>query len=150
MSTKAAKSETVSTKLISQWEAINEKLAVLADELPADKLSYKPAAQIRSCDEVLRHVAFWNHYVAERARGKPGDDSGNELPKQQFSSKKQILAALRTSTEAAAQALKEHSPGLSADSVEMLVSFIAHTAEHYGQLTVYARMNNIVPPVSRA
>jgi uncharacterized damage-inducible protein DinB len=33
---------------------------------------------------------------------------------------------------------------------EMLVTFIEHNSEHYGQLVVYARLNGIVPPASRA
>ena len=31
----------------------------------------------------------------------------------------------------------------------MVVTFIEHNCEHYGQLVVYARLNQIVPPASR-
>ena len=36
-----------------------------------------------------------------------------------------------------------------ADLVELYVSFLAHTAEHYGQLAVCARLAGVVPPASR-
>jgi len=37
---------------------------------------------------------------------------------------------------------------LSAESAELLVTFIEHNCEHYGQLVVHARLNGIVPPAS--
>jgi uncharacterized damage-inducible protein DinB len=87
--------------------------------------------------------------VADRARGKQSDEAANELPKAEFSTKAEVLAALKGSTADAAKALKENSSGLTPEHCEMLVSFIEHNCEHYGQLVVYARLNGIVPPASR-
>ena len=145
----ATKTETVSETLVGQWEAVNQKLGALADEMAADKFDYQRCANVRTFAEVLRHVAFWNHYVADRARGKKADDAGNELSGREFPGKKQIIPALRESSDAVTQALQEHALDPSPEIIDMLVSFIAHTAEHYGQLVVYARLNNIVPTVSR-
>ncbi|HLH08122.1 MAG TPA: hypothetical protein VKW78_12865 [Terriglobales bacterium] len=97
--------------------------------------------------EVLRHVVFWNQYVTNRALGKKADDSANEIPKDKFSAKAQIVGALKRSAHEASSALK--SSEASAEVAEMVLSFIEHNCEHYGQLAVYARMNNIVPPASR-
>ena len=36
-----------------------------------------------------------------------------------------------------------------ARAVEVVVPFLEHSAEHYGQLAVYARLYGIVPPASR-
>lgn len=149
MATKAAEQETLSAKLIERWKKVGGKLAVLAEEFPEKKYEYKPAEGVRTFADVLRHVAFWNQYVAESARGKKADDTSNELPKAEYASKARIVEALKGSAEDAASALKEHSAGLDAATVEMLVPFIEHTSEHYGQLVVYARMNGIVPPASR-
>ena len=136
MTTKAIQPETISSKLISRWEQLGQKLVSLADEIPENKFDYRPTDGVRTLAEVLRHVAFWNLYVADRVRGKKGD-------------KKQILNALRESNTAAVGALMQHKSGLSPDIAEMLVTFIEHNCEHYGQLVVYARMNGIVPPASR-
>lgn len=47
----------------------------------------------------------------------------------------------------AADARKENVSGLSPEM--MAVTFIEHNCEIYGQLVVYARLNQIVPPASR-
>jgi uncharacterized damage-inducible protein DinB len=149
MATKAIQADLVSTKLISHWEQVGQKMAALAVEIPDSNYEFRPAEGVRSVGEVLRHVAFWNRYVADSARGKKGDDSANELPKEKFGTKRQIVDALKKSLSEAADALKEHDGGLSPETADMLVSFIEHNSEHYGQLAVYARLNGIVPPVSR-
>lgn len=150
MSTKAAQREIVSAKLIERWEQVGGKLSALAEEFPSQKYDYRPADGVRTFGDVLRHVAFWNQYVGESARGRKPDDTLNELPKSEYASKARIIDALKRSAEDAASALKEHGAGWDAATAEMVVTFIEHTCEHYGQLVVYARMNGIVPPASRS
>lgn len=149
MATKAIQPDLVSSKLIGRWEQVGQELAALAAELPENKFEFRPVEGVRTFGDVLRHVAFWNRYVADSARGKKGDDTANELPKEEFSTKKKIVDALRRSTAQVSDALKEHEAGLSPEIIEMLVTFIEHNCEHYGQLVVYARLNGIVPPASR-
>jgi uncharacterized damage-inducible protein DinB len=149
MSTKAAQQETVSAKLIARWEQTCQKLAALADEMPANKFDYQPIESVRTFAEVLRHVAFWNYYVADSARGKTPNDAANELSKEEFPTKADVIKALKQSAADAAGALKEHSAQLTPEMTEMVVTFIEHNSEHYGQLAVYARLNGIVPPASQ-
>ena len=150
MATKIAQQETVSTKLIGRWEQVCQKLAALAQEIPANKFDYKPVDGVRTVAEILRHAAFWNLYVADSVRGKKGNDTDNELSAEKFSSKKQIIDALTSSASEVAKALRAAAPPeLRPETVETLVAFIEHNCEHYGQLAVYARMNKIVPPASR-
>ena len=33
--------------------------------------------------------------------------------------------------------------------LELILTFLEHNSEHYGQLAVYARLMGIVPPASR-
>ena len=110
MASKATQQESVSTKLISHWQQVGEKLAVLAEAIPENKFEYRPVDSVRTPAEVLRHVAFWNRYVADCAHGRKGDDAANELPKDEFRSKKQIVAALKDTASDATQALKKISP----------------------------------------
>ncbi|HWW88870.1 MAG TPA: DinB family protein [Vicinamibacterales bacterium] len=149
MATNATEQLTVSAILIDRWDRIGQKLAGLAAEIPESKFDYRPADGVRTIGDVLRHVAFWNRYVADSARGKAADDRTNELPADRFSTKAQILEALSQSAADAGEALKETRAGLSPDQTAMVTSFIEHTCEHYGQIVVYARMNGIVPPASR-
>ena len=136
-------------KLIHRWEQVCHKLTALGEEFPASKFNASPVEGTRSVADVLRHVAFWNYYVAETACGRKGNDSTNELPKDKFATKQQVLAELNRSAAEATEALKKNASGLSPELAETLVTFIEHNCEHYGQLVVYARLNLIVPPSSR-
>ncbi|HEY6945389.1 MAG TPA: DinB family protein [Candidatus Acidoferrum sp.] len=149
MTTKAVQEGTVSAKLIERWEQVCQKLTVLAEVVPENRFDYSPVEGVRTFADVLRHVAFWNRHLADSARGRKGDDTANELPKDEFSTKTRIIDALKHSAASATDALKENSSGLSPDVAEMVVTFIEHTCEHYGQLVVYARLNGIIPPASR-
>ena len=136
-------------KLINRWEQLCGKLSALGEEFPGSKFNSSPVEGTRTVADVLRHVAFWNYYVAETARGRKGDDSANELPKEKFATKSQILDELNRSAGQATESLKKNASGLSPELAETLVTFIEHNCEHYGQLVVYARLNGIVPPASR-
>ena len=149
MATKAVQQGTISAKLIDRWEQVCQKLVALAEQVPKIKFEYRPVDDVRTFADVLRHVAFWNRYLADSARGKKGDDTANELPRDEFPTKAQIVEALKRSAADAADALKANASGLSPEMTEMVVTFIEHNCEHYGQLVVYARLNQIVPPASR-
>ncbi len=148
MATQVVAQEHLGNKLIGRWEQACEKLAALAEEFPANKFDEHPAKDVRSTGEVLRHVAFWNAYVADVARGKKPAE-GNELPRTGCATKAEVVAALRRTAADATKALRASRSGLSPELVETLVSFLEHTSEHYGQLAVYARLNGILPPASR-
>jgi uncharacterized damage-inducible protein DinB len=149
MVTKAVQQGTVSARLIDRWEHVCQKLVALAEEVPEIKFEYRPVDDVRTFADVLRHVAFWNRYVADSATGRKGDDTANEFPRDEFPTKSQNLEALKRTAADATEALKGNRSGLSPEMTEMLVTFIEHNCEHYGQLVVYARLNGIIPPDSR-
>jgi hypothetical protein len=60
-----------------------------------------------------------------------------------------VDALVRTAQDAAT-ALREQSDTLSPKSAELVVSFLEHTSEHYGQMAVYSRLLGVVPPASRS
>jgi uncharacterized damage-inducible protein DinB len=141
--------QALSAVLAQRWEQSVKKIADLAEALPEDKLEYTPVKDARSCGSVLRHVAFWNRYVADALRGNPLDDSGNELPSAEYSTRQSVLDEIKRTSADIAVALRQQSGSASAETAKLLMTFLEHTAEHYGQLVVYARMMNIVPPASR-
>lgn len=149
MAKKAVQQETAAAKLIERWEQVCQKLIVLAESVPENRFDYRPVDGVRTFADVLRHVAFWNRHVADSAHGRKGDDTANELPKDEFSTKTRIIDALKHSAASATDALKENPSGLSPKMAEMVVTFIEHNCEHFGQLVVYARLSQIVPPASR-
>jgi uncharacterized damage-inducible protein DinB len=149
MTTRAIEEVTMSSRLVDRWDHVGQKLVALAEEIPEDRFNYRTTDGVRTLEEVLRHVGFWNFYVRDVALGKKGNDQGNELSKGKASTKSQIIDVLKTTFAAASDTLRSTGGGLSLQKAEMLVTFIEHTCEHYGQLVVYARLNGIVPPTSR-
>jgi len=138
------------TMLIDRWEQTSVKLARLAEKFPEEKYEAAPVEGVRTFGDVLRHVAFWNWYLADVARGEKADDTPNELPKETYATKAQAIAALTKSANDAAEALRERQDGLDGEKATMVESFIEHTCEHYGQLVVYARWAGVAPPASGA
>jgi hypothetical protein len=138
----------VSTDLLERWQAVAHKLEELARALPAELYDSRPHPAVRTPAEVLRHVAFWNQYVADTLRGAAASD-GNELPADRYPDKARIVDALRQSGREAGEALRDRDGALAGDSLRQVVPFLEHTSEHYGQLVVYARLAGIVPPASR-
>lgn len=149
MTTNTDARQSISTLLTTRWEQTAVKLAELAREFPEAKFETAPVAGMRTFGDVLRHVAFWNQYLAQKARGQEADASANELPKLTYPTKARVMAALTESAAAALAALQEARGGLDAELAALAESFIEHTSEHYGQLVVYARWVGVVPPASR-
>jgi hypothetical protein len=135
--------------LLAGWNEVGDKVVKLAEEFPEGKYDYKPVDTVRTFADVLRHVAFWNEYVAKAARGEKPDGSQNELPKAKFATKAAIVAALKSSVEAGAAELKKSGASPEPKATGLWMSFISHSSEHYGQLVMYYRMNSLVPPASR-
>jgi uncharacterized damage-inducible protein DinB len=149
MSAKPATKQPLTKLLIERWEQVSRKFAELAQELPVEKFEWVPVTGIRSCGDVLRHVAFWNQYVTASLRGQDANDSANELSGADYPTKEKALAVLRSSATEVAAALREHRGDLPPKSLELVVTFLEHTSEHYGQLVVYSRLMGVVPPASR-
>ena len=149
MATKTAPIDTFAAKLIGRWEQAGNKVATLAEEFPEDAYEYRPVEGVRTFAEVLRHVAFWNMYVAATARGEKADEEANELPKPAYPTKNIILEALRKSIAGGASALRARPAEKEPETAELVAAFLEHTCEHYGQLVVYTRMKGIVPLAGR-
>jgi uncharacterized damage-inducible protein DinB len=150
MTAKSTQKETLSTMLIGRWEQIGHKVAALAEEFPEESFEYRPLESVRTFGDVLRHLAFWNQYVADSLSGKQVDDSSNEVPLVNYPTKARIVEVLERSSREAVAALGKHPSDLDLKTVELMMTFIEHSCEHYGQLVVYSRLMGITPPASRA
>ena len=116
----------------------------LAAEFPEKNSNTSRRKMLRTFGDVLRHVAFWNRYVADSLRGKKANDTDNELPIEEYRTKSRMIKALEQSSTNRRGA-EGSRPG-SEDPPSWSMAFIEHTCEHYGQLVVYSRLAGIVPP----
>lgn len=135
--------------LLEQWTDIGEKFIKMAEEFPAEKYDFRPTPEVRTFADVVRHVAFWNLYVQKTARGEKIDARQNELSKTEYPTKAKMVEALKRSFADATAELKKEGASPVAKRARLWVTFTAHSAEHYGQLVVYYRLNGLVPPASR-
>jgi hypothetical protein len=136
--------------LNARWTEIADKIVKLGEEFPADRYDYRPAPDVRTFADQLRHIAFWNGYVEQTLRGEKADGDANELPSEAYPTKAKILTALRKSFDGVGKVLSNGRAASAQSEADTLVSFIEHNGEHYGQLVVYYRLNGLVPPASRA
>lgn len=136
--------------LTTRWNELGQKLVTLAEEFPAGQYDHRPTAGVRTFAEQLRHIAFWNRYVEHTLLGKPADGEANELPAREYPSRAKIVAALRESFEGVTRALAKQGATPEGAVSDLLLSFLEHNGEHYGQLVLYYRMQKLVPPASRA
>ena len=132
--------------LIGQWNDLGAKLLALGEAIPASAWDERPAEGVRTAGEVFRHVAFWNRWAAASARGESPDGAANEVAKSAAPSKAKALSAFEASVAEASEAFAKADR---TETQELAASFLGHSAEHYGQLVVYARLRGIVPPASR-
>ena len=132
--------------LKTRWADMGEKMIKLAEEFPEDRYDARPTKAVRTFADQLRHVAFWNLYVADVLQKKDANGEANELPRDAFPTKDKVVGVLRKSFDAVTRQLSNgHGDG----DLNQVVAFIEHNGEHYGQLVVYSRLNGIVPPASR-
>jgi hypothetical protein len=140
---------TLRDALLRHWTEIGGKIVKMAEDFPEDKYEFRPTPEVRTFADNLRHVAFWNDYVAKTIKGEKADPKQNELPKAQYATKAAIVKALKSSLDEATALLKQSPVTPPMKQADLWVSFIEHSGEHYGQLVVYYRLNKLVPPASR-
>jgi len=143
--------------LLANFDHAAQELTSLADAVPAEKYSWRPAEGVRSVSEVYMHVALSNFFLASLAGAKmpEGIDRGME---KQVTDKakvtdflKKSVAFVRTTVENTSDAdldakVKVRGQDMTKRAVLLLV--MGHTHEHLGQSIAYARTNGVTPPWS--
>ena len=135
--------------LLARWTEVGDKVVALAEAVPEAKYGWRPTPEARTFEGQLRHLAFWNSYAAATLRGEKPDGQANELPAADYPTKARLVRALKGSFAEVGKQLQHGPASPEAPAVDTLASFLAHGAEHYGALAVYARSTGIVPPASR-
>lgn len=146
-----------------------EKLTVSAvDAMPADKFGFAPTdgefKGVRTFGQMAKHVAAANHILAAAALGEePPADAGDEAGPETVRTKIEILNYLTGSfahLSKAVDAIGQSNASVNTSPISplrkaevtrsaLVVESLFHTADHYGQIVEYLRMNGVVPPASR-
>lgn len=142
-----------------EFEHASRQLLQLADAIPAEKFSWRPAPGVRSVSELYMHVAIGNYYLLRHAGvTAPADLAklGKE-PEKGLTAKADVIAFLKESFDAVRagypaaekqKAVKFFGGDTTVDGV--LLRLLVHNHEHMGQAIAYARTIGVVPPWSKA
>ncbi len=150
-------SPSMAASLKSMHQVIRRNLAEAAAAMPAEEYSFKPTPQVRSFAELVGHVINGNFYFCSQARGeKPtfgGDYSKTTDKAALVKALNEALAACDatydgTSDANVNQAVGVQGRGSTKPTTRGLVLMFntTHNNEHYGNMVVYMRLKNHVPP----
>ena len=133
-----------------------DKFLRLAEAIPADKYSWRPAPDVRSVAEVFLHVSAANFNLYKLVGTPP--PAGLEIKELEKSTtdKAKVIATMRDSFSHARKAITSMSDAdldkpldwFGGKNTErgILLFVTRHAAEHLGQSIAYARFMGIVPP----
>jgi uncharacterized protein (TIGR02246 family) len=168
-----SKKETVASAFVRFIGFQEYQVRSAAEAMPKDKYGYRPAegkfknekpeygpAEVRTFAEQVKHVACSNFgFAAELDGFKPPEacDKGGPSPAK---SKTELLTYLRDSFAAIRKSLGAIDAKNMFEPIEgpyagpntrlgLAIVIVWHAADHGGQMTLYLRDNNIVPPASR-
>ena len=154
----------VSEDILRAWNDIGGKLVAMAQDFPEGKYDFKVQKDQRTFAENLLHVAGGMFQVAsavKNAKVGPAFDDMEGPSRANYKTKADVVKLIKDAVAAGAAVIKErgdtglNKPVLSpftADATRTSTlwwTFIEESGEHYGQLVVYYRANNMVPPASR-
>lgn len=145
-------------EFLSEMKYFEARFTQLAEAIPADKYTWRPAPGVRSVAEVLLHVAGANQGLPRMAGIQPPAGFSMQGYEASTTDKAKIIAELKKSfahVQASASAMKDADADkamkvFGMDMTGRSFSFFQarHLGEHLGQLIAYARVNGVVPPWS--
>ena len=153
-----ALSPSMATMTKTMHGTIRRNIAEAAEAMTADDYGFKPTPQVRSFSELIGHVIFANYLMCSQATGQKSPATTN------FATVTDRAVLLKGLTEALAycdaaydattdanfsQPVKVAGPGtrLTDATRGAVLNFnVTHNNEHYGNIVLYLRLRNRVPP----
>src|SRR5437667_2848283 len=151
-----------SDEMLDRWNDIGNKLIAMAQDFPEDKYDFKVQKDKRTFALNLLHAAALDFVLIRRISGSnvgpdfgPGDNPTRDV----FKTKAEVVKFVQEAVADGARVIQQQgNAGLDktskfgnrlAHNSNIWMVAIEHSGEHYGQLVVYYRANNLVPPDSR-
>jgi hypothetical protein len=139
-------------------------LVMAAEMMPESSYAFRPTPELRTFGEQISHATGAHYSFCNQAGVPPGVQKQTAPSPGTITSKRAIVAALKDSiaycgrvlTAASEGWLMETAPGLGGSSSGLIGGMRAHafiynavhSAEDYGTITTYLRMQGVVPPSS--
>ena len=152
-----------SDEMLNMWNDIGNKLVATAQDFPEDKYDFKVQKDERTFALNLLHAAALDFVLIRRISGSnlgPDFGEGDNPTRDMFKTKADVVKFVQEAVADGAKVIQQQGDaGLDnttkffgnrlAHNSSIWTFAIEHSAEHYGQLVVYYRANNLVPPASR-
>ena len=152
-----------SDEMLDRWNDIGNKLIAMARDFPEDKYNFKVQKDERTFAQNLLHAAALDFVLIRRISASnvgPDFGEGDNPSRDVFKTKADVVKFVEEAVADGAQVIKQQGDaGLDktskffgnrmAQNSAIWMLAIEHSGEHYGQLVVYYRANNLVPPDSR-
>ena len=141
--------------VLKDWEDLKTAMMEFGDAMPAENFDFKPTDELRNFGEQLMHVASAHlFYMGNLDTDAARPDFGEPVEKAD------VLQALSDSFDFGTEILSGQTDaslremvdgGYLGESNRARIAYMAmiHTRQEYGVMTVYLRLNDIVPPASR-
>ncbi len=155
-------SKSASQELLGAWNENYHKLIEMAKDFPEDKFGFKVQKDQRTFEENLLHIAGVDYLFMTSISGKKMTlDGGENPPASSYKTRADVVKLLTMTQADGAKLITDGGDAALAKEVKSpfgnfmqhvaaaWYSSIEHSGEHYGQLVVYYRANNLVPPESR-
>ena len=133
-----------------------DKFLRLAEAIPAEKYTWRPAPDVRSVAEVFLHVSAANFNVYSLVGTPPPAGVDIKGLEKSTTDKTKVIATLKNSFAHARKAITSMSDADLDKSLDwfggkntergILLFVTRHAAEHLGQSIAYARFVGVVPP----
>jgi uncharacterized damage-inducible protein DinB len=125
-----------------------------AEKMPEESYGFKPTEAVRSFGQIVGGVAESQYMFCSEVLGEKNPAPGEKTKP----SKADRIAALKSAfaycdkayegmTDASAPEMMKHM-GLDMPRLGVLTANNLETVEHYGNIAIYLRMKNIVPPTN--
>jgi hypothetical protein len=150
---------------LEAWNEIGNKLVTMAKDFPEDKYDFKVHKDQRTFAQNILHVAAVDYEAMRGVSGSSiGPDFGKDVENPSrdiYKTKAEVVKLIQQAVADGAKMIHEQGDaGL--EKITKLpwanslvhnsftwMETTEHSGEHYGQLVVYYRANNMVPPESR-
>jgi uncharacterized damage-inducible protein DinB len=133
-----------------------DKFTRLAEAIPAEKYTWRPAPEVRSFAEVFLHVSAANYNLYQLVGTPPPAGLDLKNLEKSTTDKAKVMATLKDSFAHAKKAITAMPDADLDKSLDwfggkntqrgILLFIVRHAAEHLGQSIAYARVVGIVPP----
>jgi len=144
------------SEVLAEVTIQEDKFLRLAEAVPADKYTWRPAPDVRSFAEVFLHVSAANYNIYKLVGTAPPPGVDVKGLEKSTTDKAKVIATLKDSFAHARKAITAMPDADLDKSLDwfggkntergVLLFVTRHAAEHLGQAIAYARFIGVVPP----